>query len=72
MKNDNKKEEGMLYLPIFMCIGISIGVALGAALGNIPLYMSLGVSIGVGAGTVIDAMRKKDSAKEDSEEDEDK
>ncbi len=72
MKNDNKKEEGMLYLPIFMCIGISIGVALGAALGNIPLYMSLGVGIGVGSGTVVDAMKKKDSATDDGEEDENK
>ena len=68
MKKDNKKEDGTLYLPIFRGIGISLGVAIGAALGNIPLYMSLGVSIGVGAGTVVDAMKKKDSEKEDSED----
>ena len=31
MKNNKKKEDNTLYLPIFMSIGLSVGVAIGAA-----------------------------------------
>ena len=28
--NNNKEQSKIMYLPIFMCIGISVGMAIGA------------------------------------------
>ena len=65
------KEEKVLYLPIYMCIGISVGMAIGSALGNIPVSMCIGLAVGVGIGALMDAVTKKqDEAKKENLEDE--
>ena len=67
MSNKNSEDKTM-YLPIFMCIGLSIGMAIGAALGNIPLYMCIGLSIGVGIGACIDSANQKKKTEQGEED----
>ena len=59
MKNKNEKKDKTLYLPIFMCLGISIGVAFGAATNNMPTCMCIGLCIGVGIGAALDGQKRK-------------
>lgn len=61
MKNKNKQEESVMYMPVFMSIGISVGVAIGAAMGNIPICMCIGLSVGLCIGMVLDAQNRKNA-----------
>ena len=59
MKNNDRDQNTVQYLPIGMCIGIGVGMAIGSALGSIPVGMCIGMSIGLGIGALADASRKK-------------
>lgn len=64
MKNKNEKKDKTLYLPIFMCLGISIGVAFGAATNNMPTCMCIGLAIGLCIGTALDSQKKNKDKEE--------
>ena len=64
MKNKNEKKDKTLYLPIFMCLGISIGVAFGAATNNKPTCMCIGLAIGLCIGTALDSQKKNKDKEE--------
>ena len=64
MKNKNEKKDKTLYLPIFMCLGISIGVAFGAATNNMPTCMCIGLAIGLCIGTALDSHKKNKDKEE--------
>ena len=68
MKNKNSR-EGVYYLPIGLCLGMSAGTALGIALDKMPVYMSVGMSVGLCIGALLDADRRKkaDAAKSDKD-----
>ena len=64
MKNKNEKKDKTLYLPIFMCLGLSIGVAFGAATNNMPTCMCIGLAIGLCIGTALDSQKKNKDKEE--------
>ncbi len=59
MMNDKKPKMNTIYMPIFMCIGISVGMAIGAPSGNIPIGMSIGIGSGLCLGGIIDHFKGK-------------
>ena len=65
-EDKKEPEQGVMYMPIFMCIGLSVGMAIGSAMGNIPVGMCMGIGIGLCFGTALDAANKK---KKDEESD---
>ena len=64
MKNKNEKKDKTLYLPIFMCLGLSIGIAFGAATNNMPTCMCIGLAIGLCIGTALDSQKKNKDKEE--------
>lgn len=57
-----EKTEAM-WMPIYMCFGLSIGLSLGNASGNMSIGMCLGMAIGLCIGSALDASNKKRRAK---------
>jgi len=55
----DKSSDGIQYMPIGMCLGLSVGVAIGAAFHNIGIGMCLGLGIGMCLGVIIDANKNK-------------
>lgn len=54
------EKSEMLWMPIYMCFGLSIGISLGSAANNMSLGMCLGMAIGLCIGAALDAsLRKK-------------
>lgn len=71
-KPDGTGEEGprfvlekseTLWMPIYMCFGLSIGLSLGSASDNMSIGMCLGMGIGLCVGTALDAVTKKNHEK---------
>lgn len=72
MSNKDDNNNGILFLPIGMCIGMSLGVAFGAAFDNIPIGMCLGLGCGSAIGSMISVAMSKVKKSEDDETDENK
>ena len=69
MSNNNKPENNIQNMPIFMCLGISIGMSFGLLFDNIGVGMCLGVGIGTAIGGLLDLINHKKN--EDNQNDED-
>lgn len=48
-----------LWMPIYMCFGLSIGLSFGNSAGNMSMGMCLGMGIGLCIGAALDASFKK-------------
>ncbi|MBE6582756.1 MAG: hypothetical protein E7648_05800 [Ruminococcaceae bacterium] len=68
MKKDNAPNNTTIYMPIFMCIGISVGMAIGVPFGNIPIGMCIGVGLGTCIGGIIDHKNRKKSQDNSSDD----
>ena len=71
MSNNNKPENNIQNMPIFMCLGTSIGMSLGLLFDNIGVGMCLGVGIGTSIGALLDFINRKKND-DDTKTDEDK
>lgn len=74
-QQDKKPENGVLYMPIGLCLGLSLGLAFGSMMGNVGVGMCFGLGIGLCFGSAMDAARKRKSdaevgADEEKEENE--
>lgn len=55
----NNKEE-IIYLPIFIGLGIAMGSLFGySILNDMGIGMSLGIAIGAGIGGILDYIKNK-------------
>ena len=70
MSNNNKPENNIQNMPIFMCLGTSIGMSLGLLFDNIGVGMCLGVGIGTAIGALLDSINHKKN--KDNQNDEEK
>lgn len=78
MSDQQKKpENGIQYMPIGMCLGLSIGLAFGSMMGNVSIGMCMGLGIGLCFGSALDAAKRQkkddteaspDNDKEENEE----
>jgi len=54
-----KEKPQTVWLPIFMCFGVSIGSSVGALAHDVPIGMLLGIAIGIAVGFLVDRANKK-------------
>lgn len=53
------EKSEMLWMPIYMCFGLSIGISLGTAANNMTMGMCLGMAIGLCIGSALDMTLQK-------------
>ncbi len=49
-----KEKPKMLWMPIYMCIGVGSGLSIGVALGGIALGLAIGLCFGLAVGSILD------------------
>lgn len=60
MSDQQKKpDNGILYMPIGLCLGLSLGLAFGSMMGNVGIGMCFGLGIGLCFGSAMDAARRQ-------------
>lgn len=59
---ENKEKSQVMWMPTFMCLGLSIGMSLGKLIfDNMSIGMCMGISLGVAVGSIIDAKNRANS-----------
>ncbi len=61
-----------VWMPIYMCFGLSIGLSLGSSSDNMSIGMCLGMGIGLCLGAALDAANRKKHEKMRNEREEEK
>lgn len=57
------EKKGSMWMPIYMCFGLSIGLSLGNASDNMSLGMCMGMAIGLCVGATMDSINRKNHEK---------
>jgi hypothetical protein len=56
--NDDPKNGGSKFNPVWLAVGIGVGTAIGVALKNIAVGISVGAAIGIGLAFVVPAAKR--------------
>jgi hypothetical protein len=56
--NDNPKNDGPKFNPVWLAVGIGVGTAIGVALKNIAVGIGVGAAIGIGLAFAIPGGKK--------------